>query len=571
LEKLPDSCVRVTLEVPGSATKAAYEKVCTELSKTIELPGFRKGSRIPPQVLEQNMAAKGGRNALKTQAINTLLSELIESALKEEHGLEPIGQPALETSAEELSNGFVPGDDFEMAVKCDVWPDIQWKKPEGAKDPEKPYIGMKGTYTRKPFDKAKMDKALLDLKERFAELETIEDKDYELKTGDSCRINMEGYMANAEGGKGEKLPDAASGENVEVVLGEGRYMEGLVEGLLGAKVSDTKEVTVTFPDALRDKTLAGKTAIFDVTVLEAQARTLPEVTDDFANKVRAGLTAETLKDELQKAVDEEDAKEYVPARNAALAKALAQVMDVEVPDTLVTNQARDKFAMMMSDMRNNGVDDEEIKRQISPENFLKYKDIVKDDIVADFKVSMATDEIARIENIEVDDYQVEEQMESIKKEAAESTEEVDEEQIRSRVEATIQRQGVMDFLAENADLDVTFVDDEGNFDASLMQQLADESLAREQEMEAKTEDEIGESSDSTPPKVDTFVEAVVTEVEDEEEEPVEEAPVLEAEPEIVEEEAEPVEEERNTSSMSLQDKAFYALMDSGALNKDDAN
>jgi len=571
LEKLPESCVRITLEVPGSATKAAYEKVCTELSKTIELPGFRKGSRIPPQVLEQNMAAKGGRNALKTQAINTLLSELIESALKEEHGLEPIGQPALETSAEELSNDFVPGDDFEMAVKCDVWPDIQWKKPEGAKDPEKPYIGMKGTYTRKPFDKAKMDKAVLDLKERFAELETIEDKDYELKTGDACRINMEGYMANAEGGKGEKLPDAASGENVEVVLGEGRYMEGLVEGLLGAKVSDTKEVTVTFPDALRDKTLAGKTAIFDVTVLEAQARTLPEVTDDFANKVRAGLTAETLKDELQKAVDEEDAKEYVPARNAALAKALAQVMDVEVPDTLVTNQARDKFAMMMSDMRNNGVADEEIKRQISPENFLKYKDIVKDDIVADFKVSMATDEIARIENIEVDDYQVEEQMESIKKEAAESTEEVDEVQIRSRVEATLQRQGVMDFLAENADLDVKFVDDEGNFDASLMQQLADESLAREEEMKAKTEEEIGESSDSTPPKVDTFVEAVVTEVEDEEEAPVEEAPVLEAESETVEEEAEPVEEERNTSSMSLQDKAFYALMDSGALNKDDAN
>ena len=102
LEKLPESCVRLTLEIPGLATKAAYEKVCTELSKTIELPGFRKGSKIPSQVLEQAMSAKGGRNALRTQAINTLLSELIESALKEEHGLEPIGQPTLEIAAEEL-------------------------------------------------------------------------------------------------------------------------------------------------------------------------------------------------------------------------------------------------------------------------------------------------------------------------------------------------------------------------------------------------------------------------------------------------------------------------------------
>lgn len=251
MEKLPDSCVRVTLGVPGTATKAAYEKVCTELSKTIELPGFRKGSRIPPKVLENAMAAKGGRNALKTQAINTLLSDLIEVALKEEHGLEPIGQPALETAAEELAVGFEPGEDFEMAVKCDVWPDIQWKEVEGSKDAAKPYMGMKGTYTRKPFDKAKMDKALNDLKERYAKLEVIDDKEYEMVMGDACTINMEGYMANAEGGKGEKLPDAASGDNVEVVLGEGRYMTGLVEGLIGAKVSDTKEVTVTFPDVSR--------------------------------------------------------------------------------------------------------------------------------------------------------------------------------------------------------------------------------------------------------------------------------------------------------------------------------
>jgi len=560
MERLPDSCVRVTLEVPGSATKAAYQKVCTELSKTIELPGFRKGSRIPPQVLEQAMSAKGGRNALKTQAINTLLAELIESALKEEHGLEPIGQPTLEGAVEELAVGFVPGENFEMAVKCDVWPDIQWIKVEGAKDPEKSYIGMKGTYTRKPFDKAKMDKALSDLKERYAEMETIEDKEYELKMGDACRINMEGYMANTEGGKGEKLPDAASGDDVEVILGEGRYMTGLVEGLLGAKVSDTKEVTVTFPDALRDKTLAGKTAIFDVTVLEAQKRTLPEVDDEFANKVRAGLTAETLNEELQTAVDQEDAKEYTPARNAALAKALAQVMDVEVPDSLVTNQARDKFAMMMSDMRNNGVNDDEIKKQINPDNFLKYKKIVKDDIVADFKVSMATDEIARIENIEVDDAQIEEQMESIKKDAAES-EEMDEAQIRSRVEATLQRQAVMDFLAENADLDVKFVEGEGDFDESLMKQLAEESLEREKEMEAKAEEEIVESPDSTLPVVDAVVEAVVAEVE---EAPVVEAPVAETEPESVE------EEERDTSTMSVQEKAFYALKDSGALSNDDA-
>ena len=332
--------------------------------------------------------------------------------------------------------------------------------------------------------------------------------------------------------------------------------------------------------------MAGKKAVFDVTVLEAQKRSIPEITDEFAEKVRAGLTAENLVKELQTAVDQEDAKEFTPGRNAALAKALSQVMDVDVPDTLVTNQARDKFAMMMSDMRDNGVADEEIKKQINPDNFLKYKNIVKNDIVSDFKVSMATDEIARIEGVEIEDYMVEEQMESIKQEMTDSKDDFDETAIRSRVEATLQRQAVMEFLAENADLEAEFVEGEGDFDASLMEKLAEESLAREQEVEAEAEEESGESS-ASPLVVEevavveeaAVVETVVEETASEEAPTVEEvsaekAPVAEAEPETVEEEPasdpEAAEEVRDISSMSLQDKAFYALMDSGALNSDDS-
>lgn len=216
-----------------------------------------------------------------------------------------------------------------------------------------------------------------------------------------------------------------------------------------------------------------------MTVLEASHRTLPEVTDEFAAQVRAGLTADSLREELQKAVDSEDAKEYSGARNAALGRALAEVMKVEVPDTLVVNQAREKFAMMMTEMRDNGVSDEEIKNQINPDNFGKYKDIVKDDIIRDFKVSMATDEIARMEGIEVADYQVEEQLENIKKDAGDD-EEFDETMIRGKVETTLQRQMVFDFLADQSKLEVEFIEDD--FDEGLMQKLADESLAREEEL-----------------------------------------------------------------------------------------
>ena len=244
LKRLPDSAVEVTLKVPGAATQAAYDKACNSLSKTISIPGFRKGARIPPKVLEQTMAAKGGRTALREEAIKSLLAELIEPALKQEHNLEPIGQPTLTVSAEELADSFKPGEELELGVRCDVWPDIQWKETDGD---EKPYIGLKTKYKRRPFNQAKMDQALHDLRDRYAVLEPIEDKSVALRMGDACVVNMEGFMANPDGSKGEPLPNAASGDNVEIILGKGRYMEGLVEGLVGAKVGDTRTVSVSFP------------------------------------------------------------------------------------------------------------------------------------------------------------------------------------------------------------------------------------------------------------------------------------------------------------------------------------
>ena len=232
---------------------------------------------------------------------------------------------------------------------------------------------------------------------------------------------------------------------------------------------------------LRDKTLAGKKAVFDVEVASGSIRTVPEVTDEFAAIVREGLTAETLVSELRKAIDEEDLKEFVEERNKALAQLLAERLDCEVPDTIVTNQAREKYSEMMTDFRDNGMADEEIKKMITPENFLKYKDIEKPDVVRDFKVSMATDEIARLEGIEVPANAVDEQMANLRKEAGDS--EFDENKMRASVESTLQRRLVYDFLSEHSNLEVEYVDEEGGFDENLMNQLAEESLQREKELE----------------------------------------------------------------------------------------
>lgn len=247
LKRLPDSAVELTLHIPSSATSAAYDKTLSEVAKKVSIPGFRKGAKIPPQVLENAWAKQGGKKVLKTMTINDLCGELIGTTLKSEYELEPIGQPTLVTPAEQLAEGFTPGEDLEVVVKCDVWPEIQWKSVDDG-DNTKPYFGLKGSYKRKPFNQVRFDAALRDLTERYAKLEPFEDETQPLAMGDACKVNMVGYMATSDGEKGDKLPDAASGDDVEVILGGGRYMVGLVEGLEGGKVGETKTVKVRFPD-----------------------------------------------------------------------------------------------------------------------------------------------------------------------------------------------------------------------------------------------------------------------------------------------------------------------------------
>ena len=314
--------------------------------------------------------------------------------------------------------------------------------------------------------------------------------------------------------------------------------------------------------------MAGKPAIFDVQVLEASKRSVPEVTDEFAAKVRAGLTAEGLMDELRKAIDNEDAKEFVPDRNKALGEALAEVFDVDVPDTLVTNQAREKYAVMMADMRESGVDDEVLKSQITPENFLKYKNIVKPGIERDFKISMATDEIARLENINIPAYQVEEQLENIRKDAAAQKEELDENMIRAKVETSLQRSAVMDWLAERAELEVEYQGEEV-IDEGLLNKLAEDSLKREKEMlgadvdiEALTAEG---KTDNDVVVEESVVEAVVAEPVEAEASvatAIEPTPMAET-PAVEEDEA---ARQARYAAMSVEDRAYQILKDLGTFD-----
>ena len=154
-----------------------------------------------------------------------------------------------------------------------------------------------------------------------------------------------------------------------------------------------------------------------------------------------------------------------------------------------------------------------------------------------------------MESIEVPDYQVEEQLEAIKKDAEQSgsADDFDETAIRPKIEATLQRNAVMDFLAENSNLKVEFTDEEDEkFNEALFEQLAADSLAREEEMAKTTE-----AGESPAQKVEA--------------EPVVKAEAEEQE--VAEKPKAKTADDRDYSTMSLEEKAYYSLLDAGALDE----
>lgn len=178
------------------------------------------------------------------------------------------------------------------------------------------------------------------LKKRLKLVDTAEG--YQAQTGDSCIVNMkvrrpwsyigrtrseeapvsfsvwirmlthallpllvlplpltQAYQVLSDGTRGPEMRNIAAGEGVEVVLEPGRFLPGVVENLVGAKAGETRVVSVTFPDQVRDQKLAGLKAEFDIEVLSVKNRVVPQLDDEFAASIRDGLTAEDVKKEVR--------------------------------------------------------------------------------------------------------------------------------------------------------------------------------------------------------------------------------------------------------------------------------
>ena len=295
-----------SIVVTAAEIEAKIDAKLAELSQTVKMPGFRPG-KVPASVVK----ARFGDQA-KGEVIRTALDDGAKEAI-EGNSLRLASQPSVDIEK------YEDGGDMEAILKCEVMPQIDL--PDfAAMSVERPTMSV---------DESEVDETMSRISEENIPTVPAEDgKSAEM--GDTTIIDFVGSIDGEEfeGGAGNDHP---------LKLGSNRFIPGFEEGLVGVKKGDKRDVNVTFPAEYQASHLAGKEAVFAVTVKDIQVDGEATLDDELAKK----LGFETV-DELRNAVRDQIGSQHAGALRQAVKRNLLDVLatnvDFDIPPSLFSSE-----------------------------------------------------------------------------------------------------------------------------------------------------------------------------------------------------------------------------------------
>ena len=310
--ELPDSRVRVDVEVATEALERELKSAAAELGREMRVPGFRSG-KVPAEVVLRQV----GREAVLDEAVRRALPGWYEEALADAK-VQTVGEPDLKL--EDLPEKGAP---LAFTIEVGVVP------PAKLGD----YKGIEVGRREPKVDDEEVNAELERIRESLASLETVE---REAANGDFVVMDYVGQIDGTpfEGGEGR-------GQVVE--LGSGRLIPGFEEQLVGAKAGDERTVELSFPDDYPAEELAGKPAAFAVEVKEVKEKRLPELDDDFAVEAGGFDSLDELRSEIESRIAQAEERNIESEFREAAVDAVVANAQVEVPHELVHSKAHEMW------------------------------------------------------------------------------------------------------------------------------------------------------------------------------------------------------------------------------------
>ena len=370
---------KVVVEIDKPEFEQALNKAYAKCRKDIMLPGFRKG-KAPRKMVESMY----GATVFYEDAVNEIFPEIYTTAIVDQQ-LKAVGSPSVSNMDTPDEGGVV------LTIETELYPEVTLGQYKGIEVPKREV----------KVEESEVDAEVNRMAERNARIETV---DRAAQMGDTVVIDFEGF----EGGKPFQ---GGKAEDYSLTLGSGSFIPGFEEALVGAVAGEERDVNVTFPENYA-KELAGKPAVFKCKVHEVKESIKPELDDEFAKDVSEFGTLDALKNDIRERFTKSREEQNERAFESSAVQLAAANMTCNVPACMIDEQVDHQIEQFAYQLQSQGMKMEDYTKMIGGDlSSLRQsmRPMAEQTVRSDILLS----EIARAENLEVTDEEVEEELKKL--------------------------------------------------------------------------------------------------------------------------------------------------------------
>ncbi len=381
VEELEKNMVKLTIEATAEEFDAAVEAAYQKNKGKLKVQGFRNG-KAPRSVIEKMY----GAGIFFEEAANNIIPVAYEKAA-EESKLDIVSRPEIDVVQVESGKPFI----FTATVA--VKPEVTLGE----------YKGIEVEKVETEVTEEELNKEIDKVREQNARTITVEDRAVE--NGDIATVDFEGFVDGVafEGGKGE---------DYALTIGSHTFIDTFEEQLIGAKIGEEKEVNVTFPTEYHAEALAGKPALFKVTVKGIKVKELPELDADFVQDVSEFETVEEYKEDLKKSLSEKKAKAAKTAKEDAVVDKIIENATMEIPEAMVDAQKRQMAEEFAQRLQMQGLSLQQYF-QYTGLNANAFMESVAPQALKRIQSRLVLEAVVKAENITISDEEVNKEIENM--------------------------------------------------------------------------------------------------------------------------------------------------------------
>jgi trigger factor len=422
IEEISPVKKKLSFEIPWEDTKKVLDDIYRKISKTAKVRGFRPG-KIPRPVLE-----KFYKDHAEEEAMTQLFNQHFWDALKV-HAIDPVSRPEID------QQGIEPEKAFAFSATVEIEPVFD---PEG-------YVGLEIDREEVEVTDADMEAKLKELQEMYSTMEEISE-DSEVVSGKHVVIDFQGAV------EGQSLKELKADDYL-LEIGSQTFITGFEDQLLGMKRGETREVAIKFPDEYHHKDVAGKDAIFTVTLKNIKEKQIPEINEEFVKNFEQYNTLDELRDALRKDIELQKQEQADGNMSMAMMEKLIEKNPIVAPESLVERQILSMMADTRWRMSMQGIDADKAAK-ILPQ----YHDLYKGDATRIVQTLLLMKRIGEKENISVSDEELSERIRELAEKRGQSYESflasLAKDDMMENIRAELANKKVMNFIEEKATISI---------------------------------------------------------------------------------------------------------------------